>query len=84
VGPLADIDAEFEQFPVDARRTPKRIFTAHFVDQFSHVFGNRRSARLTATNYPGPKHPQAGAVPANDSFRLDDDQGESPMAPEFA
>src|SRR5215813_608416 len=69
---LADIDAEFEQFLVDAWRTPKRIFTAHFADQFSHVFGNRRSARLTATNFPGPKQPEALAVPGNDGFRFDD------------
>src|SRR3981081_2458333 len=32
---LADIDAKFQQFTVDARRAPKRIFAADFADQFS-------------------------------------------------
>src|SRR3979411_2499377 len=68
---LTDVDAEFEQFAVDAGRAPKRILAAHFADQFSHVVGNRRSAGLTTTNFPGPEQPAALAVPGNDGLRLD-------------
>jgi len=35
-------------------------------------------------NSPGPEQPEAFAVPANDGFRRDDDQGRSPIAPSFA
>src|SRR5260370_18423808 len=34
---LADIDAEFEKFTVDAGCSPKRILAAHFAHQFSHA-----------------------------------------------
>ena len=80
---LTDVDAKFEQFTLDAGRTPKRIVAAHFADQFSHVFGNRRPAKLAATNFPGPDQPEALTMPANDGFRLDDGQGRSPSAPNF-
>ena len=36
---LADVDAEFEQFAVDARRTPTRILPAHLADQISDLAG---------------------------------------------
>src|SRR5580700_825187 len=81
---LADVDAEFEQFATDAGRAPKWILAAHLPDQASHVFRSRRSARLTATNFPRPKEPEALVVPGNDGFRLDDDQGRSPIAQNFA
>jgi hypothetical protein len=81
---LADIDAEFEQFAVDAGRSPKRIVAAHLADQFAHVFRDRWPARLAVTNSPRPEQAKALAVPANDGFRLDDDQGRSPIDPNFA
>ena len=31
---LADVDAELEQFAVDARLSPQRIVAAHLADQF--------------------------------------------------
>jgi hypothetical protein len=38
---------------------------------------------LAMTNLPGPEQPEALPVPGNDGFRLDDDQGGSPIAPSF-
>jgi hypothetical protein len=32
---LADVDAEFEQFPVNARRTPQRVGLPHTADQIT-------------------------------------------------
>jgi hypothetical protein len=81
---LAEVDAEFEQFSVDARRAPQRIFAAHSADQFSNLFRDRRSSRVAVTNLPGPEQPEALAVPGNDGFRLDDDQGRSPIVPNLA
>src|SRR5262245_44756958 len=34
---LADLDAELEQFPVDARRTPQRVGPAHPADQITDL-----------------------------------------------
>ena len=34
---LADVDAELEQFAVNARRTPARVFTAHPSDQVANL-----------------------------------------------
>jgi hypothetical protein len=31
---LADVDAQLEQFAMDARRSPKRMVAAHLADQF--------------------------------------------------
>jgi len=80
---LTDVDAEFEQFAVDAGRAPKRILAAHSTNQFSHVFRDRRSARLAVTDFPSPEQPEALAVPGDDGFRLDEDQGRSPIVPNF-
>ncbi len=81
---LADFDTKFEQFAVDAGRAPKRILAAHSTDQFSHIFRDRRSARLAMTNFPAPEQPEALAMPGHDGLRLDDDQGRSPIVPNFA
>jgi hypothetical protein len=43
---LADVDAEFEEFTVNARRTPHRVFAAHGADHLLNVFWNART--LTA------------------------------------
>ena len=66
------------------RGTPQSGFSRLITDQFSHVFRDRRSTRLAVSNFPCPEQPEALAVPANDGFRLDDDQGRSPIAPHFA
>src|SRR6202040_995859 len=55
---FADVDAEFEQFAMDAGRAPERILAAHFADQFSHVFRDRWSAQLAATDFPCPEQPE--------------------------
>src|SRR5215467_3294306 len=38
---FADVDAQLEQFPVDARRTPERIVEAHPTNQLPNLFGHR-------------------------------------------
>jgi hypothetical protein len=44
---LADVDAELEQFAVDARRAPERIGATHLTDQ-GPDFGARLGASGTA------------------------------------
>src|SRR5215471_16620034 len=81
---FADVDAQLEQFPMNARRTPGRIVAAHPANQLPNLFGHRWTPGLAATNFPGPEQPKALAMPANDGFRLDNDQEGSPIAPSFA
>src|SRR5712691_6690914 len=41
---LTDVDAEFEQLPMDAWRGPERILAAHLADQLADVVQNRWSS----------------------------------------
>jgi hypothetical protein len=81
---LTDFDTEFEQFAVDAGGASKRILAIQSSDQFAHVSRDCRSARLAMTNFSGPEQPEALSVPGNDGFRVDDDQGRSPIVPSLA
>src|SRR5262249_50432672 len=71
---FADIDAQLEQFAMDTRRTPERILAAHPANQLSNLFRHRWTPGLATTNFPGPEQPKALAMPADDGFRLDDEQ----------
>src|SRR5262249_25403704 len=62
----------------------ERILAAHPANQLANLFGHRWTPRLATTNLPGPEQPKTLAMPANDGFRLDDDQGGSPIAPNLA
>ena len=81
---LTDIDAEFEQFTVDAWCTPKRIGAAHLPNQLADFFRHRWAPGSAMTDFPGPEQPEALAVSANDGFRFDDHQGRPPIGPKFA
>ena len=78
---FADVDAEFEQFPMDARRTPERIIATQLPNEFVHILRNAGSSGLPTANFPGPEHTKTLAVPANDCFRLEDEQGGAPINP---
>src|SRR5271167_3410695 len=79
---LSDVDAEFEQFTVDARRTPARILPAHLAYQISHFAGNERPSRLSAAHLPSPEQAKTGTMPGNDRLGLSDDQRRAPVAPD--
>ena len=80
---LADIDAEFEEFTVDARSTPERVFPAHLADQFADFDRKAWATRSAMTHLPGPEKSKALTMPADDGLGLDDDQGGPPVFPEF-
>ena len=79
---LTDVDAEFEQFTVNAGRTPQGILSAHPADQMSDLAGNKRPSRLSATHLPGPEQAKAGTMPGNDRFWLDEGERRAPATPE--
>jgi len=79
---LADVDTEFEQFAVNSRCTPCRIFSAHPADEISNLTGNDRASRLSVPHLPGPKPAKPLAMPGHDGFRFHDDQGRAPIPPD--
>src|SRR4029077_18697126 len=71
---LADIDAELEEFTVDARSAPKGILAVHPPNQFTDFLRHRWAAGLAAANLPGPEQSESFAVPSYDGCRFDDTQ----------
>jgi hypothetical protein len=80
---LANIDAQLEEFTVDARSTPQRVFSAHPTDQFSNLDRKAWTTGSAMAHFPSPEEPKALTVPADDCPGLDDDEGRSPIVPEF-
>jgi hypothetical protein len=79
---LSDVDAEFEQFAVDAGCTPTGILPAHLADYISDFEGNDGSTGLATPHpLPGPKQTKAGAMPGYDRFRLNNGQSRAPVTP---
>ena len=78
---LADIDAELEEFTVDARSAPKRILAAHPPNQFTDFLRHRWAAALAAADFPGPEQSESFAVPSYDGCRFDDAQIRAPFGP---
>jgi hypothetical protein len=61
---LADIDAEFEQFTVNAGCTPSGILPAHLANQISDLTGDGRWSRLAnMLDLPRPEEAKAGTMP---------------------
>src|SRR5258705_13108446 len=60
-----------EQFAVNARRAPKRIFHAHPPDQYAQLRVNLRSPSLWA-RLPTPVAAKAGPVPTHERLGPDD------------
>src|SRR5215469_2204432 len=78
---FADIDSQFQQFAMDARRTPQRIIMAHLANQFLRFVRNRRTSHWAVPNLPRPKQPKPLAVPADHRLWPDDYEGGSPTTP---
>src|SRR6516164_798151 len=78
---LTDVDAEFEQFTVDAGCTPPGILPAHLADQVSNLARNERPSRLAAADLPGPEPAKAGAMPGYDRLGLNYGQRRAPVPP---
>ncbi len=63
---FADVDANLEQFAVNAGRTPEWILTAHGADQVADLLRQGGPSRFSPPNPPGPKETKALPVPADD------------------
>jgi hypothetical protein len=80
---LAHVNAEFEEFAVDAWRSPEGVLATHPADQLANVFWHARAAALSVSDLPGPEPSEALPVPRDHGLRLDNDEGGSPVAPHF-
>lgn len=72
---LTDVDAEFEEFTMDAWCAPQWILPTHPTDELPNVVWNRRPSGPPAADLPGPEQPEACAMPRDDGVRFDDDEG---------
>jgi len=79
---LSDVDAEFEEFAMDAGCTPSGVLPAHRADEISDLARNDRPSRLAAPHLPSPEQSKAGTMPSQDRFWFDDGQRRSPVEPE--
>src|SRR5215469_3750425 len=79
---LADVDAEFEQFAVNARCTPSGGLAAPPADQISTLTSDAGASGLSLSNLPSPKPAKPPTMPGHNRFPLDDDQHRAPIAAE--
>ena len=80
---LSDLDAQFEQFAMDAGCTPTGILLAHSADKISDLVGDDWSSGLAASHHPGPESAEPSTMPRYNGFWLDDGQCGSPVSPEL-
>ncbi len=71
-GRLGHLDSQLEQLAMDPGRPPQRIGQADLANQVSDFSGNSWSTRA-ASGLPAPERLEAAPMPANNGFRLDDD-----------
>src|SRR4051794_9707712 len=68
---LADIDAELEEFSMNARSAPERICQAHLVDQLSNLEGHLGPAG-SSSRLPAPEGAESSTMPSYDRLRPHD------------
>src|SRR4051794_18598116 len=78
---LPDVDAELQQFAVNARRSPTRIFSAQAADEVADFAWDRRPPGLASPDLPRPEKAKCLAVPSDYSFRLHDNERRTPICP---
>jgi hypothetical protein len=71
---LSDLEAELEQFTMDAGRALQRIFRAHPPDQRAQIRGDLRPASKGA-GFPTPVPTEAGPMPTHQGLGPDDHDG---------
>lgn len=78
---LRDLDADFQQFSVDARSAPEGIGRTHLADKFDDL-GRHGRATWKVVAFPFPIQAESLPVPSDHGFGFDDEQCGTPLAPE--
>src|SRR4051794_18424726 len=80
-GRFGDFVSQQTQLGMDAWRAPCRVVTGHAANEGTNFLVERRTTRLVRAGLPTPVQAKALLVPANGSFRFDDDERGSPIDP---
>ena len=82
---LTDIDAEFEQFAVNARRSPGRILGNHSKNQGANLFADTLPpSYLADSGDPRPIQTKPCSMPVRDSSGSNQDERLPPPGPEHS
>jgi hypothetical protein len=77
-----EVESQFQQFSVNARRTPSRILSHQAKDQLPRLFRNSfPSTHIAMTGTPSPIEPEADPMPPNHGFGRDDNERLFPLGP---
>jgi hypothetical protein len=75
-GSFGKFKTEHAEFPMDPRCSPGWVLNDHTEDQFPNLLGCRSSSNLPPDSGDQPPvHAKTSPVPADDSFRRDDEEG---------
>jgi hypothetical protein len=81
--PFRDIETQFEQFAVNARRPPCRILNHHTEDQGANLFADTLpSSYLSDSGDPRPIQTKPRPMPVHDGSRSDQDERLPPLGRE--
>src|SRR5262249_5548869 len=72
---VGNLNAQLHQLALNPRSAPDRVLAAHCSNQIASFFRNSRTSWLAVTNLPSPMPTKPLTMPADDRFRLDDDEG---------
>ena len=79
---LTDIDAQLQQFPVQAGRSPKDVTGTHVADQSADLFRCHGTSNKSIAAPPIPVEAESSSMPSDNRLRLDQDDGLAPLGPE--
>jgi len=79
---LGNVDPEFEQFAVNSGGSPEGMVFAHGADEITNILGNPGPSRFAMPAFPGPKQSESLAMPGDDCFWFNNDEGRAPLGPE--
>src|ERR671924_561845 len=81
-GALGHIDAELQEFAMDARGAPERVRGGHADNQSLDLSVNLRAASARVAREPGPVLAKAPPLPPQDGGRRHDHEGLPPPGPD--
>src|ERR1035438_5540098 len=85
-GSFRHLEADHQEFAMDARRTPTGIVSDHLKDQFTDLLGDPVATAHWFSHFAehGPVQFEPGSMPACDGVRQDDNECLFPLGPEPA
>src|SRR5262249_43175074 len=79
---LGNVSAQFQEFAVNSRRSPKRVIATDSSNEITRLPRNKRTSGPAVTDLPAPVPLKSLTMPVDDRLGLDDDQGRAPTRPQ--